>query len=138
MKNKKTSKVWQNARLYNTKTFKIFNPDMSWYTYVLTTKGVSFMKNRNFIIGLAFAGLAIQVFTLVCGDALLRSYSDAFNAVSAITLFLALIGIIWNQPTPNDRVREIDDIYRDMDQIYRYIDDNMRDIHEEIRDSQKN
>lgn len=134
MNNIKLNKVWRRVRLSNP---KFFNPDMSWYTYVLTTKGVSFMKNRNFIIGLAFAGLAIQVFTLVCGDALLRSYSDAFNAVSAITLFLALIGMIWNQPTSVDRIREIDDMYRDIDQIYRYIDDTARDIRDEIRDSEK-
>lgn len=92
------------------------------------------MKNRSFIIGLVFAGLAMQVFTLICSGALKQGYIDGFNAASVITLFAAVLLNIWSQPCPKDKDRERDEIYRDFDAVYRHIDDTARDLREDIRD----
>jgi hypothetical protein len=97
-------------------------------------KGVSFMKNRSFIIGLAFAGLAMQVFPLICSGALKHGYIEGFNAASVITLFTAFILAIWSQPCPKDKDRERDEIYRDFDAVYRHIDDTAHDLRNEVRD----
>ena len=95
------------------------------------------MKNRSFIIGLAFAGLSMQVFTLICSGALKQGYIDGFNAASVITLFTALILNLWSQPCSKDKERERDDLYRDIDAVYRHIDDTARDIREDIRDCER-
>jgi len=97
-----------------------------------------FMKNRNFIIGLAFAGLATQVFTLICTGALNQNYIDVFNAVSVITLFSALILNVWSQPCPKDVERQRENTYRDFDEVYRNIDETARDLRAEIRDCERN
>lgn len=96
------------------------------------------MKNRSFIIGLAFAGLATQVFTLISTGALKDSYVDAFNAASVISLFSALILTIWSLPCPKDSEREREDMYRDFDGLYRYVDDANRDIRVEISNLARN
>lgn len=92
------------------------------------------MKNRSFIVGLAFAGLAMQVFTLICAGALKQGYIDGFNAASVITLFTTVILTLWSQPCPKDKERDREDLYRDMDAIYRHIDDTSRDLRDEIRE----
>lgn len=100
-------------------------------------KGVSRMKNRSFIVGLSFAGLAMQVFTLICAGALKQGYIDGFNAASIITLFTAVILNLWTQPCPKDKERDREEFYRDLDAVYRSIDDSARDLREEIRDCQR-
>ena len=92
------------------------------------------MKNRSFIIGLAFAGLAMQVFTLVCEGALKQGYVDGFNSASIITLFSAFILLLWSQPCSKQRDRDREDMYRDIDAVYRYVDDSARDLRDEISD----
>ena len=92
------------------------------------------MKNRNLIIGLAFAGLAAQLFTFICTGALKQGYIDGFNFASIIAFFSAFILSMWSQPCPRDREREREDLYRDIDAVYRHIDDIARDLREDIRD----
>ena len=65
------------------------------------------MKNRSFIVGLAFAGLAMQVFTLICAGALKQGYIDGFNAASVITLFTTVILTLWSQPCPKDKEPDV-------------------------------
>lgn len=110
---------------------------VGWYSYRIRNKGVSIMKNRSFIVGLAFAGLAMQVFTLICAGALKQGYIDGFNAASVITLFTAVILNLWAQPCPKDKERDHEDLYRDIDAVYRNIDDTARDLREEIRECQR-
>ena len=118
-------------------------PDMvyhrrSWWSWSyfsnLNDKVISFMKNRSFIIGLVFAGLAMQVFTLVCEGALKQGYIDGFNSASIITLFSAFILLLWSQPCSKQRDRDREDMYRDIDAVYRYVDDSARDLRDEISD----
>jgi hypothetical protein len=106
--------------------------------YCFKLKGNKIMKNRSFVIGLAFAGLAMQVFPLICSGALKQGYIDGFSAASVITLFTAFILAIWSQPCPKDKDREREDIYRDFDAVYRHIDDTARDLREDIRECESN
>jgi len=106
--------------------------------YCFKLKGKKIMKNRSFVIGLAFAGLAMQVFPLICSGALKQGYIEGFNAASVITLFTAFILAIWSQPCPKDKDRERDEIYRDFDAVYRHIDDTARDLREDLRECESN
>lgn len=115
-----------------------FTADMFSMSNRIKHKGELIMKNRSFIIGLASTGLATQVFTLICTGALQQNYIDVLNAVSAITLFLALILNVYAQPCPLDKIRERDEMYRDFDDVYRQIENSARDLREEIRDCGRN
>ena len=117
---------WQWYPLYHRHAVNSFN--------FFNLKGKKIMKNRSFIIGLAFAGLAMQVFTLICSGALKQGYIDGFNAASIITLFSAFILNVWSQPCPKDKDRDREEIYRDFDAVYRHIDDTARDLRDDIRD----
>ena len=99
-------------------------------------KGVSLMKNRNLIIGLAGVGFTLQAVTLICanGGGLKLGYVDTFNAISVLILFTSLILSLWSQPCEEKRQAERDDIYRDFDAVYRHIDDTARDLREDVRE----
>jgi len=104
--------------------------------YYFKSKGTKIMKNRSVIIGLAFVGLATQVFPLICAGALKQNYIEAFNAASVITLFCAFILNVWSQPCTKDKDYERDAIRRDFDAVYRHIDDSARDLRDDIRDAE--
>lgn len=132
MSKTKYNQVFRRVRLLHP---YLFDTGLAgWYLYRIRNKGVSIMKNRSFIVGLAFAGLAMQVFTLICAGALKQGYIDGFNAASVITLFTTVILTLWSQPCPKDKERDREDLYRDMDAIYRHIDDTSRDLRDEIRE----
>ena len=132
MSKTKFYRVWRRVKLIHP---YLFDTGLAgWYSYKIRNKGVSLMKNRSFIIGLAFAGLSMQVFTLICSGALKQGYIDGFNAASVITLFTALILNLLSQPCSKDKDREREDLYRDIDAVYRHIDDTARDLREDIRD----
>jgi len=125
-------KLIKELRLPSRLWTRVFSVDTSYLR-----KG-NIMKNRNLIIGLAFAGLSAQLFTFICTGALKQGYIDGFNFASMITLFSAFILSLWSQPCPKDRDREREDIYRDIDAVYRHIDDTARDLREDIRDCSRN
>jgi hypothetical protein len=98
-------------------------------------KGVSHMKNRNFIIGLAGVGFTLQAVTLICanGGGLKLGYVETFNAVSVLMLFASLFLSLLSQPCEAKRQAERDELNRDFDAVYRHISDVQRDISFDIK-----
>ena len=97
------------------------------------TLGVNFMKNRNFIVGLALFGLAAQAFVLLSGKGLDSATASVFNTASIIVLFVAFILSVFSQRSDCKINAERDEIYRDIDAVYRHISDVNRDVTNDIR-----
>jgi len=103
------------------------------YNYTLfNKKEMSMLSNRIFIVTLASAGFAAQLFVLICNNALSPAYGNTFNAIGALALFISFVAFVLGQRS-EERIRaERDQVYRDIDQVYRYIDDTAREIRDDM------
>jgi len=90
------------------------------------------IRNRTFIVTLASAGFAAQLFVLICNGALNPAYGNIFNAVGALALFVAFVLFVLGQRTEESIRHDRDELYRDLDQVYRYVDDSAREIRTEM------